>query len=81
MGGLALLSLCNDKRLLLGAHITVCSIDPFHIVGVIGGYSIFPGSVVLGGVHLLSSNFENFLPLGIFSSKRFAKDHTKATLN
>jgi hypothetical protein len=77
MGGLALLSLCNDKRLLLGAHITVCSIRPFHIVGGIGSYSILPGYVVLGGVHLPSSDRPNFLPLKTSISSTFTKDHKR----
>jgi hypothetical protein len=60
------LSLCNGKRLLLGAHITVCSIGPFHIVGGTRGYSLLPRSIVLGGVHVPSTDLEIFLPLRIF---------------
>jgi hypothetical protein len=77
MGSLELLPLCNSKRLLLDAHITVCSIRPFHIVGGTGSYSILPRSVVLGAVYLPSSDRPNFLPLRISISSSFAKDNKR----
>jgi hypothetical protein len=70
---LELLPRCNGKRLLLDAHITVCSIGPFHIVGDTGSYSILPRSTVLGGAHLPSTDLEIFLPSENSPARRNAR--------